>query len=79
MNWWSQGEPTALSSRSLAGLAAARYAGMTAEERGTVLRLRSLVKGRVSQLCGDMRAPGAWRQYGAFNPVTEQLDFQPHW
>lgn len=53
--------------------------GLTPEEKGTVLRLRSLVKGHVSSLCGDLSTSEMWRKYGAFNSVTKNFDFNPDW
>lgn len=53
--------------------------GMTSEEKGTVLRLRSIMKGHVCGLCGDLQTPGMWRKYGAFNSVSEEFEFYPHW
>ncbi|CAM9129630.1 unnamed protein product [Ectocarpus sp. 12 AP-2014] len=54
-------------------------AGLTLEEKGVVLRLRSLVKAHVSRLCGDLVASDMWRKYGAFNSVTNNFDFHPDW
>ncbi|CAB1120011.1 unnamed protein product [Ectocarpus sp. CCAP 1310/34] len=54
-------------------------AGLTLEEKGVVLRLRSLVKARVSRLCGDLVASDMWRKYCAFNSVTNNFDFHPDW
>lgn len=53
--------------------------GLTPEERGTVVRLRSLVRGHVSSLCGDLGASEMWRKYGAFNSGTKNFDFHPDW
>lgn len=53
--------------------------GLTLEEKGVVLRLRSLVKAHVSRLCGDLVASDMWRKYGAFNSVTNNFDFHPDW
>lgn len=58
---------------------ASPYPGLTPEEKGTVLRLRSLVKGHVSSLCGDLSTSEMWRKYGAVNSVTKNFDFQPDW
>ncbi|CAM9710919.1 unnamed protein product, partial [Hapterophycus canaliculatus] len=54
-------------------------AGLTLEEKGTVLRLRSLVRGHVSALCGDLEAAEMWRKYGAFNSATRNFDFHTDW
>ncbi|CAN0325096.1 unnamed protein product, partial [Ectocarpus sp. 13 AM-2016] len=53
--------------------------GLTLEEKGVVLRLRSLVKAHVSRLCGDLVTSDMWRKYGALNSVTNNFDFYPDW
>ncbi|CAM9767632.1 unnamed protein product, partial [Scytosiphon promiscuus] len=53
--------------------------GLTLEEKGSVLRLRSVVRGHVSALCGDLEVGEMWRKYGAFNSATRNFDFHPDW
>lgn len=54
-------------------------AGLTPDERGAVVRLRSLVRGYVSALCGDLEVSEMWKKYGAFNSATKNFDFHPDW
>ncbi|CAM9662911.1 unnamed protein product [Pylaiella littoralis] len=44
-----------------------------------VVRLRSLVRGHVSALCGDLGVSEMWRKYGAFNSATNHFEFHPDW
>lgn len=53
--------------------------GLTPDEKGAVVRLRSLVRGHVSSLCGDLGVSEMWKKYGAFNSATRHFEFHPDW
>eukprot|EP00903_Cladosiphon_okamuranus_P014764 g13681.t1 len=76
----SASSPSSTGPRSHFAFQASTFmAGLTPEERGTVVRLRSLVKEHVSSLCGDLGVSEMWRKYGAFNSATKNFDFYPDW